>query len=178
VTFTIRPATPADATAISTIHLNARQQAYAEIMPPQALSAMAEGASPSAWAERLRHSTGRGLVAVDDGTGSAIGFVYVTPSGEGIPGTGDLVALHVDPAHQGAGAGGQLLEAGLDILARKGFSTYVLWVLEGNERAIRFYRKRGWVPDGHRFRDAGGVFLRFVLSRAWRDQTEGRQGQR
>jgi ribosomal protein S18 acetylase RimI-like enzyme len=103
-------------------------------------------------------------VAVEDGT--VIGFVYVGPSGEGLPGVGDLEALHVDPAHQGKGVGERLLDAGLELLAQQGFSSYVLWVLEGNERAIRFYVHRGWRPDGQRVRDVGGDFLRFVAPQA------------
>ena len=161
MSFTIRPATPDDAVAISAVQTNARQQAYADIMSPRELEAMAEAVTPQLWAARLREAIGWGLVAVEDGT--VVGFVYVCPSGEGLRGVGDLVALHVDPVHQGAGVGGRLLEAGLEVLARQGFSTYVLWVLERNESAIRFYRQRGWSPDGHRHRDVGGIFLRFVL---------------
>lgn len=29
-----------------------------------------------------------------------------------------------------------------------GFDLAILWVLDGNERAQRFYRKHGWYPDG------------------------------
>lgn len=29
-----------------------------------------------------------------------------------------------------------------------GFRTGYLWVLPGNERAVGFYRHRGWSPDG------------------------------
>ena len=161
MSITIRQAGPDDAAAISAVQTSARQQAYAGIVSPQALRAMAKGVTPQLWAARLREPIGWGLVAVEDGT--VIGFVYVAPSGEGLHSVGDLIALHVDPAHQGSGVGGRLLEAGLEVLAGHGFSTYALWVLEGNERAIRFYRKRGWSPDGHRFRDVSGVFLRFVL---------------
>jgi len=164
VSFTLRPATPADAEAISAIHINARQQAYADLMSPRALSLMARGVTPRMWAARLRHPKGRGMVAVEHGV--VIGFVYVSPSQEGLPGVGDLEALHVDPAHQGTGVGGRLLDAGLEVLARQGLSTFVLWVLEGNERAIRFYLKRGWRPDGQRVHDIGGDFLRFVLAGA------------
>lgn len=158
MTVTIRPATPADVEAISAIHISARQHAYADLLSPQALSVMAEGVTPQMWAMRL--PAGWGLVAVEDGT--VVGFVYVCPNPEGLPGVGDLMALHVDPAHQGRGIGGRLHDAGLEILTRHGFSSFVLWVLEGNERAMRFYRRRGWKHDGERVEDVGGFFLRFV----------------
>lgn len=158
MTVTIRPATPADAEAISAIHISARQQAYADFVSPQALSAMAKDVTPRMWAKRLPR--GWGLVAVEDGV--VVGFVYVCPNHERLPGVGDLEALHVDPVHQGRGIGGRLHDAGLEILTRQGFSSLVLWVLEGNERAMRFYRGRGWEHDGERAEDVGGFFLRFV----------------
>jgi hypothetical protein len=35
-------------------------------------------------------------------------------------------------------------------LAERGHSEAVLWVLEGNDRAARFYVADGWSPDGAR----------------------------
>jgi hypothetical protein len=29
-----------------------------------------------------------------------------------------------------------------------GFAEAILWVLQGNDRAARFYEGEGWVPDG------------------------------
>jgi ribosomal protein S18 acetylase RimI-like enzyme len=162
VTLIIRPATQADAGAISAVHIGARAQAYADLMPPEELAVLAMGVTPRMWAARLTH--GWALVAVEDGI--VVGFVYVGPNHEGLSGVGDLEALHIDPAHQGMGIGGRLHDAGLEILARHGFSTFVLWVIEGNERAIRFYRRRGWEHDGQRVHEIGGVFLRFVKQSA------------
>jgi len=162
VTLIIRPATPADAAAISAIHIDARCQAYADLMSPEALSAMIAEVTPEKWANRLRYWRGWGLVAVENG-GTIIGFVYTAPNHEGRPGVGDIEALHVDPAHQGTGVGERLLDAGLEVLAQQGFSAFELWVLEGNERAIQFYLKRGWRPDGERAHEFGGDFLRFVF---------------
>jgi ribosomal protein S18 acetylase RimI-like enzyme len=36
----------------------------------------------------------------------------------------------------------------LSRLRGDGFAEVVLWVLEGNRRAVRFYRRFGFVPDG------------------------------
>lgn len=170
MTITIRPAVVGDAKAISAIHIRARRQAYAEIMSPEALELMVAQVTPRWWAARLHPAArlGWGLVAVETGAGddmsagAIVGFVFVGPSEEGLRGIGDLEALHVDPERQGTGVGGRLHDAGLEILAQQGFSSYVLFVLEGNERAIRFYLHRGWRPDGQRFHDVGGDFLRFV----------------
>ena len=54
------------------------------------------------------------------------------------------------PRSWGAGHGSALHEAAMDHLAKEGFGEAVLWVLEGNERARRFYERRGWRADGAR----------------------------
>lgn len=65
-------------------------------------------------------------------------------------GTPELAALYLDPAAWGKGVGGALMDAALADLRERGFAEAVLWVLEGNERAIRFYERAGWYDDGAR----------------------------
>lgn len=62
--------------------------------------------------------------------------------------TGEVASLYVDPAAWQAGSGARLLEEGLDRLARHGCRQAWLWVADENDRAKRFYRRRGFVPDG------------------------------
>ena len=38
-----------------------------------------------------------------------------------------------------------------------GFRRALLWVLEGNERAERFYRAAGWEADGRKVEDFQGA---------------------
>ncbi|HEX6685451.1 MAG TPA: GNAT family N-acetyltransferase [Candidatus Limnocylindrales bacterium] len=158
----IRVAGESDAEAISRIHTRAREVAYADLVSPKMLAAMQAGVTPQKWAERMRNSTEGGRMLVAEEGGRIVGFIFVVPGEYGEPGVGDVDALHVDPEHQGAGIGTQLLRAGLEFLAGQGFSKYVLWVLDGNERAMRFYRKHGWQHDGQRVDDGGVDFLRFV----------------
>lgn len=40
------------------------------------------------------------------------------------------------------------MDAAVDTLAELGFDAATLWVLEGNQRARRFYEKGGWSTDG------------------------------
>ena len=50
------------------------------------------------------------------------------------------------------------MTAARERLARTGCVDAVLWVLVGNERADRFYRVDGWLPDGARRRvEAWGI---------------------
>lgn len=65
----------------------------------------------------------------------------------------------------GQGHGGALHDAALSELIRA-FAFAALWVLEGNAPARRFYRARGWNPDGAQrpFMGASSLRLRRLLS--------------
>ena len=63
------------------------------------------------------------------------------------PGAGELQALYVDPSSWGAGIGRTLIEESRSRLGQLGFTTAVLWVVVGNERARRFYRLDGWEEE-------------------------------
>ena len=65
-------------------------------------------------------------------------------------GYGELCALYVDPDHWGRGIGVALVSAARARLFDLGYRTAILWVLVGNVRAERFYRRDQWTPDGGR----------------------------
>jgi ribosomal protein S18 acetylase RimI-like enzyme len=61
-----------------------------------------------------------------------------------------LVAMWVDPAHRGAGAAAQLVEAVCRWAAEGGGRVVTLWVADGNDRARRFYERLGFTGTGER----------------------------
>lgn len=63
---------------------------------------------------------------------------------------GEVWGLYVAPQARGSGAARRLLHAATDGLRDLDFSTLVLWCLDGNDRALHFYRREGWVLDGGR----------------------------
>lgn len=65
----------------------------------------------------------------------------------------EVSGLNVDPAAWGRGAATALLSAAVAHMRRRGFAHAVLWVMEGNARAIRFYQREGWQRDGARRSD-------------------------
>jgi GNAT superfamily N-acetyltransferase len=65
-----------------------------------------------------------------------------------VPEHGELCALYVDPEWWGLGVGAALIGAARARLVERGFRSAVLWLLDGNARAERFYRIDGWLPDG------------------------------
>ena len=61
---------------------------------------------------------------------------------------GEVYALYVAPDWWSTGTGRSLMSCAVAALTEAGYGRAVLWVLEANARARRFYEKAGWAPDG------------------------------
>jgi GNAT superfamily N-acetyltransferase len=145
VTVLLRPAADQDLPAVGALHFRSRADAYAGFLSAAALRYGSPAAMGEWWAERWRweRETHRLTVAV---AGDALaGFTYLGPSEQ--DGVAELYAIHADPAVVGTGVGRLLMADALPALGRLG-DRAVLWVLEANERARRFYERGGWAADG------------------------------
>lgn len=71
----------------------------------------------------------------------------------------ELYALYVHPAWWSTGTGRALMDQVLAKVSGAGYLRIMLWVLEDNDRARRFYQRAGFAPDGasHVLDDLGGV---------------------
>jgi ribosomal protein S18 acetylase RimI-like enzyme len=150
----IRPAGPADAEAIGSVHARSRAVAYDGLVPRHALAQVTPDSQADYWRERLAVEPDPHAVYVVVVDGIVAGFAL----GSAVGRTATLNALHVLPALHGSGAGHALHDRLLGDFAAWGCTTAELWVLEGNERAQAFYRRHGWSHDGTRDAHAvGGV---------------------
>ena len=146
----LRGARPADAAAVASVHVRSWQVAYRGLLPDEYL----RGLRPEDRARRytfgqLDPSQRQTIVAIE--RGAVCGFATTGPSqDEDRRGTGELLALYVDPDRWGHGVGRALMHRARDRLAQMGFEEASLWVLAGNERAERFYQIDGWVHHGSR----------------------------
>jgi ribosomal protein S18 acetylase RimI-like enzyme len=91
---------------------------------------------------------GRSDVHVADDEG-VVGFVSTGESRDA-DAAAELYAIYVLPTGWGTGAGTALMRAGLDAMRARSSGEAVLWVLEDNPRARRFYEREGWTVDGAR----------------------------
>jgi GNAT superfamily N-acetyltransferase len=169
VTAHVRPATIDDVDGIATVHVRSWQAAYPGLMPQDHLDAQDVGRRAEQWrrwfvdppprvhvlvAEHPTGGAGRGDPACGAGPSGIIGFVVVAPyraeEGEEHPGehVGEVGAIYALAGHWGTGVGRRLMDAAVRELAGEGFTEAVLWVIEGNVRARRFYEAAGWAPDG------------------------------
>jgi ribosomal protein S18 acetylase RimI-like enzyme len=147
---TVRAATPDDAFAIAWIHVATWQVAYRGLIQVPFLAGLSVERRETSWRESLVAPAERASTSVALAGERVIGFASVGRSREegAAPDDGELFAIYVEPACWGAGAGRLLMHRALADLRSEAFRSATLWVLAGNDRAIDFYAKAGWAPDG------------------------------
>lgn len=151
---TIRPAVLADALSIATVHVRSWQAAYPGLVPQDYLDSLSPEVRLPHWENILANATEptrSTLVFTVEPDDDIIGFVSYAPSADGDDDpakVAEVQTLYVDPGAWAQGAGDQLLSAALVALADAGFEQVTLWALHSNERARRFYERRGWKLDG------------------------------
>ncbi|HUN30809.1 MAG TPA: GNAT family N-acetyltransferase [Trebonia sp.] len=159
----IRDAIAPDVGAIETVRRASWQAAYRGLIEPVYLDRATAGGSDPARLPAWR----RTLVAVRDDAPAVVGYASFGPERvvqlytAGPPGSiprfteagragqvGEVYAIYLDPAYWSTGTGRALMEAAIAGLTAAGYARAVLWVLEANARARRFYALAGWQPDG------------------------------
>ena len=143
----VRPAVVADAAAIKRAQIAAWRKAYQGVIRDETLAALDENIRGDRWRAILRQ--GRHLVAECDGT--VVGFASFGPArSAGEEGGAEVYALYVHPDSWGIGAGRALMKQLEAELSAGGYEHAMLWVLDENPRARRFYERAGWHDDGGR----------------------------
>jgi ribosomal protein S18 acetylase RimI-like enzyme len=155
----VRAARRGEELAVAELHVRSWQEAYRELMPAEFLA----GLDPRDRAGRYEFGGGEEgpttLVAVVPRDRDCVegpferiaGFVTFAASRDAdASGLGEVVALYVDPDRHEGGVGRLLMTEARRHLREGGFTEAILWVLDGNERAQRFYQREGWTPDGAR----------------------------
>lgn len=141
--FSIRPALVEDAPAIARVNVMSWRETYAHILSPAFLAALDEDAVAQRYARGIASPGSTFVVLELDGRirGYAAGG---EPRSEDKPRDLELYMLYQHSSQHGSGSGQALLDAVL------GDRPAFLWVAEENPRAIAFYRRNGFEPDGAR----------------------------
>ena len=156
--YDIRPVTLDDAEEYVDCHVACLTETYVDIMPP-AFAELHRRAAPEqvvrtreAWrANAVEPAPRTSAWLARDGAGDVVGVVRSGPGTQaweaalGAPPTTVPYQLHhLYTRHRthGSGLGRQLLHTALTD------QTTYLWILHGNARADRFYRRNGFAPDG------------------------------
>ncbi|WP_238342963.1 GNAT family N-acetyltransferase [Nocardioides cynanchi] len=159
--WTIAPITLDDADEVGRVHVEVWRQAYAGLMPADHLAGLDPAAFASHWRDRLLAPVPgvEHWLARDE-----TGIVGIATSGPGRdedrPTPLELYAINVLARGHGTGVSDALLARAV------GDRAAYLWVLEGNDRALAFYRRHGFADEGGRKPepDTGTLEIRMARS--------------
>jgi GNAT superfamily N-acetyltransferase len=149
-TVAIRRAVEADAAAVAALHVRAWQWAYRGLLPDVYLDGLREQVPQreNMWRRQLQGVPPDRPVWVAERGGEVIGFCNTSPARDDEEATAEVQALYLAPEVVGTGVGAALMRRALADLRERGYQAVVLWVLDTNSRARRFYEKGGWQADG------------------------------
>jgi L-amino acid N-acyltransferase YncA len=155
-TLRIRPASAEDVEAIAAIHVEGYWEAYRGLVDDAVLAARSPALRRRVWGERLEGPQERQFVVVADRDGEVVGFSSGRAATPDEGGDGERIGcwenLYLRPDLLGSAeslkTGLALHEATVARLAGCGFTEGVNFVIEGNDRARRFFEAVGWKPDG------------------------------
>lgn len=161
-----RRATFSDAPQIAQVHVNSWQAAYRALLPADFLATLSVEQRLRMWERLLITESSSFAVFVAGFEGSIVGFVSVGPAREvdSAVNWGEVYAIYVEEQAWGSRIGYELMRAGYNFLKEAEFDVAALWVLAGNEQAIRFYERFGFVRDvseqGVKLDQLGDVLVR------------------
>ena len=149
----IRRALPDDALGVATVHVRSWQAAYRGLLPDVYLDQLDVERRRVGWARTIEETEWprNGTLVATKANANVVGFAHVGPARDDDldPAVvGELAAIYALPEVWGSGVGRRLMAAAANVLRDAGFGDAILWVLEGNDRARRFYEIGGWGPDG------------------------------
>jgi GNAT superfamily N-acetyltransferase len=164
----IRPGSPTDAAGIALVRRDSWHAAYSGIIPAPIIDRATAIGTAAAEPPPYR----RTVVAEGGERPAVVGYASFGPerrvptafipagspngADDGGPLTADgraglvaeLYALYVSPAWWSTGTGRALMGHVLTALRADGYPRVILWVLDDNARARRFYERAGFTPDG------------------------------
>lgn len=144
---------------ISKIYESSWKYAYKGIIPQDYLDSIPTGQ----WANSINKVGLNSLVLTDHGR--IIGTASFCKSRwEKYSDYGEVVSIYFLPDYIGKGYGSLLLKKCMEELKQYGFHKVLLWVLEDNHRARKFYEKFGFIySEVFKDENIGGKDVREVL---------------
>lgn len=145
----VRPGQEGDAAGIGFVHVRSWQAAYRGFFPQDFLDKMDPVRWSGRWTRFFKEGPGdREALLVSEDAGEVVGFANVGPSRDDGELAGEVRAIYLTPERWGLGYGLRLMRAALSELSASGFGDVMLWALDAETRARRFYEATGWRSDG------------------------------
>jgi len=147
--FSINKVLPEEAYEYAACHIACWQSAYKGIVPDGYLENMQKEI------EQRAERTKKNLAESPDSFYCAklenriVGVLIFSKSrDEDKPDAGEVGAIYLLAEFWGKGYGRQMMDFAIETLKNAGYHEIILWVLEENHRARRFYEKYGFIFDG------------------------------
>ena len=153
-----RLATIDDAQLIAEFQTTTWNEAYAGLVRPDYLARMTVQTRRDRWAARLL--AGERQIMLTEHDGAVVAVMSFGERSDERPGPRlELMSIYLSPPARGTGLADYLVGLAL------GDADAVLWVFEANARAIAFYRRHGFVPDGETMFDTDTGLPEMRMSR-------------
>lgn len=145
----IRRATANDAPMLAKVHVDSWQVAYRGIVPDSFLERFTYQRREEAFRQALTANLEETYLVEDND--HAIGILTIGASRDAdldVNCTGEIWGIYIAPDYWRRGIGTTLVYEAERILQSRGFNQVILWVLEENMDARRFYERMGFCLDG------------------------------
>lgn len=144
----IRFAEVSDAPAIALIHVTSWQKIYRGHIPDVVLDNLSVNQREQQWREFISNGV---KVLVIERENNILGFASICSSRDADTDSnmcGEISAIYLHPEMWHQGLGRQLADAALFELEKMGFSEVIVWVLDENNQARKFYEALGFSVTG------------------------------
>jgi ribosomal protein S18 acetylase RimI-like enzyme len=145
----IRRATADDAPVLAKVHVESWQAAYKGIVPDSHLERFTCQRREQAFREAIAAGLEETYLVEEDS--QPVGILTIGASRDAdldVRVTGEIWGIYITPGYWRRGNGAAMVHEAERMLASRGCADVVLWVLEANTDARRFYEKMGFALDG------------------------------
>jgi GNAT superfamily N-acetyltransferase len=141
--FAVREAVVEDAEGIARVHTDSWQTSYRGILPDTVLDRIDVGQRAESRRKILRDRSVFQLVAYDVTHGDIVGFCDSGASRRHVPHAGEVYAIYLAHRAKRHGIGQEMFERVQAWLVAQDMRSMIVWVLENNHHARRFYEAMG-----------------------------------
>jgi ribosomal protein S18 acetylase RimI-like enzyme len=161
----IRRAQPSDAQSLSDAYAASWEEAYCGIIPAVQLKRMIARRGARWWQDAARRRRNILVLGAGDNISgyATFGPARMDARMDGSADAGEIQELYLAPEYQGIGLGVRLFEAACAALRRQDYKRVIARSLEENDRALRFYERRGGKAVGRIEETIGGKTMPQII---------------
>lgn len=161
----LREATASDARGIARVHVESWKATYRGLIADEYIDSISYADREQLWAKLINfyEETKQGFLFVASVDDEIVGFVSGGRSrDDSWEFEGEVTGLYILKQYQRMGFGRRLMNAAVSRLLEAGVSSMSIWVLEGNDNAIKFYERLGGRRIGTTQRKVGNKFYTVI----------------